>query len=660
MSDLAGLSQVLAMDDNGKIGLIEQLLNDLMDGQTTPEEISKSYPELWPEISERWRKMCRVKDELDALFPETPSPGDLTPNRDLNLPRIGGYEVEAILGRGGMGIVFRARQVRLNRTVAIKMMLADTYASQQERDRFQREAEAVAGLPHPNIVQIYEVNDSDGHTYFSMEYVEGGTLADRLAGSPQPARQAASLVAALARGVQAAHEGGIIHRDLKPSNILLTADGTPKISDFGLARRLNDAAGLTWTGAAMGTPSYMAPEQAQGKAGVPGPAVDIYSLGAILYQLLTGQPPFLGESAAEIVQQVIGREPVPLSRLNARVPRDLETICLKCLQKDPRRRYLSAKELADDLDRFLSGEAIVARPEGRIGRLYRRIRKRPVLSAALAIAVILAVALAIVGLWVFLQRAANERAANEDLREMIEMQEAGRWSEANAALQRARGRLGNSGSAQLRQRIKQGVRERDLVARLDEIRLHRVELIDPIAIYSQTDGEYKSAFRENGLGEVGEDCGTVAERIRETHIRDALVDALDEWSICTRDYNTLSWIVQVAEQADRNSSDWRSRARDLAHWAEMKSLAELAEAAPVDEGCVSLLLAVALRLDNAKGDPIPFLKKLQKAHPSDFWINYTLANFLRVRDPLESIRFYQAALSIRPKHLPSTITSPWP
>src|SRR5262249_41321657 len=213
----------------------------------------------------------------------------------------------------------------------------------------------------------------------TMELVEGGSLAQKLVGTPLPARRAAGLLATLADAVHAAHRGGVVHRDLKPANVLLTADGTPKITDFGLARRLDNEAGLTRTGTALGTPSYMAPEQAQGRTPAAAPAVDIHALGAILCALLTGGPPVRGETAAETVLQLLSQEPLPPSRLNPRVPRDLETVCLKCLHKEPQHRYASAAALAEDLQRFLRGEAIAARPEGRLERLARRARRRPVL-----------------------------------------------------------------------------------------------------------------------------------------------------------------------------------------------------------------------------------------------------------------------------------------
>src|SRR5262245_40387294 len=305
---------------------IQQLLDQLLDSRATPEELCGSCPELLPVVRDRWRQIRRVRAELDALFPLSAEPPPQSRD-EQPLPQVPGYEVEAVLGRGGMGVVFRAKHRRLNRLVALKMMLAGAYAGPREQDRFQREAEAVAGLRHPNVVQIHDVGDVDGRPYFTMELVEGGSLARKLAGTPQPAQQAARLAATLAEAVQAAHACGIIHCDLKPGNVLLTADGTPKISDFGLARRLDGEAALTRTGTALGTPSYMAPERALGRPDAVGPAVDIYALGAILYELLTGRPPFRGETATETIQQLISQEPVPPSRLNAKVPRDLETIC---------------------------------------------------------------------------------------------------------------------------------------------------------------------------------------------------------------------------------------------------------------------------------------------------------------------------------------------
>src|SRR5262245_29779783 len=423
---------------------VQELLDELADRNATPEEVCGACVVLLPVVRERWRQICRARAELDALLPAGPY-GDLPalPLEGPPLPAVPGYEVEAVLGHGGMGVVFKARHLRLNRVVALKMALAGSYAGPHERERFRREAEAVAALRHPNVVQVYDVGEAAGRPYFTMEFLEGGSLAHRLTGTPQPARQAAQLVATLAGAVQAAHQSGVVHRDLKPGNVLLTADGTPRISDFGLARRLDTDGGLSWTGTPLGTPSYMAPEQALGQAHAVGPAADVYALGAILYELLTGRPPFRAETAAETLRQVVSQDPVPPSRLNAKVPRDLETICLKCLHKEPRLRYASAAALAEDLRRFLLGEAILARPERRLERLARRVRRRPLLSAALAVATLFAVALAGGALWLKSERAAAERDAEEDLREMARRLRESSWPEARAALERARGRLGD-------------------------------------------------------------------------------------------------------------------------------------------------------------------------------------------------------------------------
>jgi WD40 repeat protein/tetratricopeptide (TPR) repeat protein len=292
-------------------------------------------------------------------------------------PVVQGYEILEVLGRGGMGVVYKARQLSLNRLVALKMILAGSHASPQDLLRFRSEAEAVAHLQHPNIVQIYEVGERGGLPYFSLEFVDGGSLDQKLDGTPLPERQAAELMSVLARAIQAAHQRGIVHRDLKPGNVLLTLEGTPKITDFGLAKRLDSGVQQTQTGVVVGTPSYMAPEQGSGKTHEIGPAADIYALGAILYELLTGRPPFKAATPLDTVLQVIGEEPVPPSRLQPKVPRDLETICLKCLQKEPGKRYATALELAEDLDRFGRGEPIRARPVGNVERLWRWAKRNP-------------------------------------------------------------------------------------------------------------------------------------------------------------------------------------------------------------------------------------------------------------------------------------------
>jgi len=318
-----------------------------------------------------------------------------------------------------MGIVFKARQRKLNRIVAIKMILAGQLADKTDVDRFYTEAEAAATLSHPNIVKIYEIGEVQGQHFFSMEYIEGQSLADLVRENPLAPRRAAEFIQTIAETMQFAHEKGIVHRDLKPSNVLVDAQERPLITDFGLAKHQENEAQLTVSGAVIGTPSYMPPEQAEGKGNLIGPQSDLYSLGAILYELLTGRPPFRAASPFETIRQVIQDEPLSPRLVNPGVPRDLETICLKCLQKDLARRYATSQDLADELGRYLRGEPILARPISTLARFWRLCRRFPVASAAIAAAALLLVTTAVVSTSLSIVTARALTASEQSLRDAM-------------------------------------------------------------------------------------------------------------------------------------------------------------------------------------------------------------------------------------------------
>jgi WD40 repeat protein len=391
-----------------------------------------------------------------------------------------------------MGVVYRARQVALKRLVALKMILSGSYAGDEEVARFKSEAEAVARLQHPNIVQIYEIGEAEGRPFFALEYVEGGSLNKKLNGTPLPAREAACLVESLARAMHAAHERGIVHRDLKPANILLAGGGNeppdegspgnahallagyiPKISDFGLAKQLDAEKGQTQSGAIVGTPSYMAPEQAQGRTRDIGPASDVYALGAILYELLTGRPPFRGASVAETLEQVRTQEVVSPARLQVKLPRDLETICLKCLEKQPHRRYGSARDLADDLGRFQAGRPIWARPTPTWERGLKWARRRPAIAALCGVSVVAVAALAIGGA-IYNARVQRERDyALRQERQATRQRDLAHQAMAEVVQQRDAAQKAKRQAAD--QRVKAEQRERKALRHLYAIQTHLLQ-----------------------------------------------------------------------------------------------------------------------------------------------------------------------------------------
>jgi WD40 repeat protein len=376
-----------------------------------PEQLCRESPHL----IEPLRRKIRVLAAFDRITLNKRDAGRRDDDAKRRLPLLPGYEISEELGRGGMGVVYRGLQVALKRTVAIKMILAGPLSDPSIAARFRVEAEASARLQHPNIVPIFEIGDHDGQPFLVLEYMAGGRLDSRLRDGPMSPRVAAAMVEPLARAAQAMHDRGILHRDLKPANVLLNDEGTPKISDFGLAKlrdRSPDELGYqTASEAVLGTPSYMAPEQASGKARDVGPSADAYALGGILYASLTGRPPFQGDSMAQILAQVTRDPPVAPRSLNPAVPADLETICLKCLRKDLAKRYGSARELADDLGRFLRGEPIKARPMGRWEKAIRWGRRYPATATASVGLILMLLMGAIVGLLFGLSQARHRREA---------------------------------------------------------------------------------------------------------------------------------------------------------------------------------------------------------------------------------------------------------
>jgi serine/threonine-protein kinase len=361
-------AQAMGRGEEALAALVSELMDRLQRGEAVDLEAEcRRHPDLAAELRGLWGMISLA----DAAARQTPQESDLPASPPLPLPSfqeqgalpatLGDYELKEELGRGGMGVVFRAVQKSLGREVAVKVMLRGASASPTDRQRFAAEAQAAARLNHPGIVPVYEVAEADGCPYFSMQYVHGPTLAQRLAQGPLSSREAAQILLAVARAIDYAHQRGVLHRDLKPSNILLDEQGQPHVTDFGLAKQLDSDLSLTRSGAVLGTPAYMAPEQAAGHKDQLGPPTDVYALGVILYHMLTGRPPFQAAHPAQMVLMVLEQEPPPPRLLAPQVDRDLEMICLRCLQKPIDLRYPTAGALADDLEAYLNDESISAR-----------------------------------------------------------------------------------------------------------------------------------------------------------------------------------------------------------------------------------------------------------------------------------------------------------
>jgi serine/threonine-protein kinase len=618
-----------------------------------------------------------------ALVADTPAPA--TTLHEGVLPvgvgqRFGDCEVLEEIGRGGMGIVFKARQMGANRIVALKVLRTDPLGGREQAQRFRNEAEMVAQLDHPHIVPLYEVGQDAGRVYFSMKLIDGGSLADQLEQfTPQP-RRAAEVVAAVARAVHHAHQRGVLHRDLKPANILLDRDGRPFVADFGLARRTQPDANLTQSGAIVGTPGYMAPEQASGVRGEVTTATDVYGLGAILYALLAGRPPFQADSVLDVLMQVREREPEPLRKLNPLVDRDLETICLKCLRKSPAERYVSALAVADDLERWLRGEPISARRVTLGQRLGRWARRHPRVVAAAALIVVLALA----GVWVWdRQRAQAEGAARQVAAEAETLHRQDRLQEALAVAQRACDLLPRfGGDAALRRQVNELAADLALLARLDEIREEERSLVGPDGRgfdQPRAGARYQQAFLDHGIDVLNGEEPVVVEALGRDVFRGRLTPLLEEWSIRAGDPRERERLIRLAEAVDEDPSGLMRRARQALRAKDVEALKRLvaeAETNPPSAAAVLVLVrnltaagplwptGVGSRLlhnqglpgDKAAPPPLSATERLllaaQRRFPGDFWLNHALGLTL-MSSPhqsrnTEAVSYIRAALAIRP------------
>jgi serine/threonine-protein kinase len=586
------------------------------------------------------------------------------------------YRVLRPLARGGLGEVFVAEDIDLGREVALKQVLPQRADDPASRGRFLREAQVNGRLEHPGIVPVYGLgHDAQGRPYYAMRLVQGQTLKEAIdrfhqadAAGRDPGERALALRGLLGRFVDVcqavayAHSRGVLHRDLKPANILLGKYGETLVVDWGLAKVVGRPEGAaeatlrptvadavaTQAGAALGTPAYMSPEQALGRLDQVGPASDVYGLGATLYYLLTGQPPFRGQDQGELLRRVSRGEWRPPRQVKGDVPAALDAICRRAMALQPQERYGSAQALAADVERWLADEPVGAYREPLRDRAGRWARRHRVLVAATAVGVLVAALAGGAGLWWLARQAAERRQGVEAaLADVARLQQQARWAEARVALDQAEGRLEGGGPESLRARLERSRRELELVAELDAIRLKEATWVEGRFDLASADRQYGEAFQAAGMAPVRGDAAAAAAWVRATGVREALVAALDDWAACAAEKGRRAWVLEVARRADPDP--WRDRARDPAAWHDAAALARLAEEPQAAQRSPQLLDILGNRLVAVGGDGIGLLRRAQEQHPADFWVNFDLGNALAVgHQPAEAVGYLRAALAVRP------------
>jgi serine/threonine-protein kinase len=692
--------------DAETVAMPEESLEDIILGyckardagaQLDPQAILDAHPDLHRELA------AFFADEDAVALLVAPFRASPASPPDSGLRPFGDYDLLERIGQGGMGAVYRAWQRSLKRFVAVKRILAGQLATPADVARFRTEAENAAHLDHPNIVAIYEVGEQEGEHFISMKLIEGGSLAQQKAGFAADPKAAARLLVIVARAVHSAHQQGILHRDLKPANILLDAQGQPHVTDLGLAKRLEHGGLNTQSGVVAGTPPYMAPEQAAGAKGLTW-AVDVYGLGAVLYELLTGAPPFQGATPLDTLRQVVEGEPKPPRTLNPRVDRDLETVCLTCLEKEAGKRYANAEELADDLERWLRAEPIRARRVGVLERTAKWVRRRPAVAGLAASLLLTVVVGGVAWLRVTEERAARaadkvrrdkealearalrrqgtarlvQSALDETTRRWGQAQAAptvdvARWAAALEAALRAQAAL-DAGEAdeELRRRVKQTLRkvkaglrgareaareaqkDRTVLKRLEAARFQSALMARGNLDRARRDRAFAAAFRDYGIDLARLTPEEAARRIAARRIRGKLVAALDNWLFNLGpdgDVGRALKLMAVAGAVDDDPTRRRLRAALLKQDRDtFRQLAADPRVLDLPAGTLHLL-ADALFWSGEKREAVAFLERAWRRHPNDFVLNFLLANYLLLDEPPQSrqaLPFATAAVSLYP------------